>query len=73
MAQKTELSVLALPGPVHSFSAKEEAVPSTVFRMCGQVTNEPKYAGAVSNEAKYAGTITNEPKFGGEVSLVTCS
>ena len=72
MAQKTELSVLALPGPVHSFNAKEEAVPSTVFRLCGQVTNEPKYGGTVSGESKYSGTITNEPKFGGKVSSVGC-
>lgn len=72
MAQKTELSVLSLPGPVHSFSAKEEAAPSA-FRLCGTITNEPKYAGTVSNEPKYAGIITNEPKYGGEVSLISCN
>ena len=26
MAQQTALSVMAIPGPVHTFSAKEEAV-----------------------------------------------
>jgi len=72
MAQKTELSALALPGPVHSFSAKEEAVPSVVFRMCGSISNESKFAGAVSNEPKFAGTVSNEPKFGGEAGSVEC-
>lgn len=69
MAQITELSVLALPGMVHSFNAKATAGG----RLCGQVTNEPKYAGTITNVPKYSGTITNEPKYGGDVTLVKCS
>jgi len=68
MAQKTELSVLSLPGPVHSFSAKADASR----RLCGTITNEPKYDGTITGEPKYGGVITNEPKYGGEVSLIEC-
>jgi hypothetical protein len=68
MAQKTELSLLALPGMIHSFSAKAEAEGIRVFGE-GTVTVAGKFSGMVTNEGKYDGTVAVENIFGGTVTV----
>ena len=70
MAQKTELSLLALPGMMHGFSAKDEAA-GVVTRVFGEgtVTVAGKFSGTVMNEGKYDGAVSVEGKFGGTVTL----
>ena len=68
MAQKTELSLLALPGMMHGFSAKDEAEGIRVFGE-GTVTVVGKFSGTVMNEGKYDGAVSVEGKFGGTVTL----
>jgi len=68
MPQKTELSLLALPGMIHSFSPKAAAEVED-RRFTGTITVVPKFAGTVANEPKYAGTVANEPKYEGTIAI----
>jgi hypothetical protein len=68
MAQKTELSLLALPGMMHGFSAKAEAEGIRAFGE-GAVTVVGKFSGMVTNEGKYDGTVSVEGKLDGTVTL----
>ena len=70
MAQKTQLSVLGLPGAIHSFLAKTEAA-AAVTRAFGDavLSIAAKLAGSVTNETKLAGTGTVEPIHDGTISI----
>lgn len=56
MAQQTDLSVEALPGPTHSFSAKEESVLKG-WNIEAVETHTP---GAVAAEVHAAGAVAGE-------------
>ena len=60
MAQVTELSVLALPGMVHSFSAKAAA---GLFIIIGEIISTPKLACLIEGAPKLTvDEISSEPK-----------
>ena len=69
MAQKTELSLLALPGMIHSFLAKDEAAAVGDRRFTGTITVAPKYEGTYANEPKFEGAVTNESKYEGTIAI----
>ena len=68
MAQKTQISVLALPGMVHSFSPKSAADAIRAFDG-GTVTVLGKFSGTVTNVGKFDGDVTVEQKMDGTFSI----
>lgn len=69
MAQITELSLLALPGMMHSFSPKAAAV-STIRAFGDAVLSiTAKLSGDLSIEPKLQGTLDIEPKLDGTLSI----
>ena len=68
MAQKTEISVLALPGMIHSFSPKSAADSIRVFGG-GTVTVAGKFSATVTSAGKFDGDVTVEQKLDGDFSI----
>lgn len=68
MAQVTELSVMALPGPVHVFVAKTEAaaeagpyqVAAGQIFVAGPVAGQAFLAGAVAGQVFTAGPVAGQ-------------
>lgn len=59
---------MALPGMIHSFSAKTAAEGIRAFGD-GTVSVVGKFSGTVTNEGKYDGTVSIEQKLDGTFTI----
>lgn len=70
MAQTTELSVLALPGMIHSFVAK--AAGAIIIPGCGILTSIPLVTGKICSNVRVSGQFQSEPKVTGTLGTPIC-
>ncbi len=72
MAQKTVLSLLALPtGPPRTFAAKAPEVPAGAFS--GTLSAAPAFVCALATTLAFGGTLITTPAFTAELRVVNVS